>query len=391
LTGRLAGRYDLGSMKVPLLDLKAQYRTLKPAIDEAIARVVESQGFILGPEVAALEAELAVYVGAAHAVGVSSGTDALLIALMALDIGPGDEVIGPPLSFFATAGVVARLGARPVFADVEPSGFNLDPAAVAKAITPRTKAIVPVHLFGRCARIDELVALGRQHGIPVVEDAAQSLGARRGGRQAGTFGVLGCYSFFPSKNLGAFGDGGMVVTSDDGLASKLRALRTHGAKKKYYNELVGGNFRLDALQAAVLRAKLPFLDCWHHARRRNAARYREYLASAPVVLPEDEAGHVYNQFVIRSAFRDELKAYLSQHGIDTEIYYPVPFHLMPCFAHLEHREGSFPHAEAAAREALALPIYPELTDEMLRYVALHVGQFQRARSDGAPAGSTGSP
>ncbi|MDQ6891360.1 MAG: DegT/DnrJ/EryC1/StrS family aminotransferase [Acidobacteriota bacterium] len=366
--------------KVPLLDLKAQYASIRKPIQEAIARVCESQHFILGPEVTALEEEVGRFCGIDNAVGVSSGTDALLAALMALNLKPGDEVITTPYSFFATAGVVARLGARTVFVDVEPNSFNINSAAVAERVTSRTKAIMPVHLFGRCAEMDPLLEMSEARGIPIIEDAAQAIGATdAGGRQAGTLGVVGCFSFFPSKNLGAFGDGGMIVTSDADLAEKLRVLRVHGSKPKYHHHLVGGNFRLDAIQAAVLRVKLRYLDEWTGARRRNAERYRALFVEADlsdsVRLPEDTPGHIYNQFVIRVTPRDGLRTSLNKQGIDTEIYYPVPLHLQDCFRDLGYKAGDYPNSEAAARESLALPIYPELTEAQQRAVVEAIRRF----------------
>jgi dTDP-4-amino-4,6-dideoxygalactose transaminase len=367
-------------LKVPLLDLKAQYAGIRPEILETIERVCESQHFILGPEVTALEEEVAAYCGVPFAVGVSSGTDALLVALMAIGLKAGDEVITTPYSFFATAGVVARLGARTVFVDIEPESFNIDSRAVAEKITPRTKAILPVHLFGRCADLDPLLEAVRGRDVAVIEDAAQAIGARDSHkRQAGTVGSIGCFSFFPSKNLGAFGDGGMVVTGDVSLAERLRVLRVHGGKPKYYHQILGGNFRLDALQAAVLRVKLKYLDGWTEARRRNATRYRELFGqegvSARVTLPADTPGHIYNQFVIRVKDRDNLRAHLKAEGIETEIYYPVPLHLQECFKDLGYSEGDFPHSEAAASTSLALPIYPELTEEQQRQVVQSIGRF----------------
>jgi dTDP-4-amino-4,6-dideoxygalactose transaminase len=369
-------------LKVPLLDLKAQYAEIRLEILETIERVCESQYFILGPEVTALEEEIAGYCGVPFAVGVSSGTDALLAALMAIGLKAGDEVITTPYSFFATAGVVARLGARTVFVDIEPESFNIDSRAVAEKITSRTKAILPVHLFGRCADLDPLLEAARDRDIAVIEDAAQAIGARDSrGRQAGAVGLIGCFSFFPSKNLGAFGDGGMVVTGNAALAETLRVLRTHGSKPKYYHRMVGGNFRLDALQAAILRVKLKYLDDWTAARRRNAARYRELFGKrglpARVCLPADTPGHIYNQFVIRVKDRDKLRAQLKDEGIETEIYYPVPLHLQECFRDLGYRKGEFPESEAAADESLALPIYPELTEDQQKVVVAAVQEFFR--------------
>ena len=369
-------------MRVPLLDLKAQYQTVRDDARAALDRVMESQYFILGPEVEALEREVADYCGATHGIGVSSGTDALLVALMALDVGAGDEVIVPSYTFFATAGVVARLGARPVFVDLDPATFNIDVAQAIERITPRTKAIIPVHLYGLMVEMDELLAAARERGIPVIEDAAQAIGARdRRGRQAGSVADFGCFSFFPSKNLGGVGDGGMVVTNDARLADLVHILRVHGSRPKYYHSMVGGNFRLDAIQAAVLRVKLPHLDGWAAGRRANAARYRQLFADAglegTVTLPGDAPGHIYNQFIVRAPERDRLRQFLTDASIGTEIYYPVPLHLQECFAELGYREGQLPHTEAAALETLALPIYPELTDDQLAYVVDRIAAFYR--------------
>jgi dTDP-4-amino-4,6-dideoxygalactose transaminase len=365
---------------VPLLDLKPQYRAIREEVDAAIARVVESQHFILGPEVAGLEEEVAAYTGSGHGVGMSSGTDALLSALMALDIGPGDEVIVPTFSFFATAGVVARLGAMPVFVDIDPITCNLLPDAVAAAITQNTRAVIPVHLYGRMVELGGLEDGLAGMGIAVIEDAAQAIGAfDTRGRKAGSVGTMGCFSFFPSKNLGGFGDGGMTVTPDEALAGALRMLRMHGMEPKYYHAVVGGNFRLDALQAAVLRVKLRHLGSWTAGRRRNADTYRQLFSAAgldeDIVLPPDEPGHIYNQFVIRVRQRDELRAFLTRRGIGSEIYYPVPLHRQECFRHLGYADGSLPNAELAARETLALPIYPELEESQLERVVAAVAAF----------------
>jgi dTDP-4-amino-4,6-dideoxygalactose transaminase len=354
-------------MKVPLLDLQAQNGPLRDEILAAIGRVGDSQRFIMGPEVDALERELAAMLGIRHALAVSSGTDAVLLALMALDLRPGDEVITPTYSFFATAGCVSRLGGRPVLVDSDPDTFNVDPDALAAAITPRTKAIIPVHLFGQSAEMDAIMRAAERAGIAVIEDAAQAIGATYHSRPVGGIGAFGCFSFFPSKNLGAFGDAGLVTTNDDALAKRARLLRTHGMEPKYYHHLVGGNFRMDALQAAVLRVKAPHLAAWTEARRRNAARYRDLFAKSGalpgIALPRepDDRLHIYNQFVIRTAQRDGLKQHLDAAGIGNEIYYPVPFHLQPCFADLGYQRGQFPHAERAAAESLAIPIYSELT------------------------------
>lgn len=344
-------------------------------------RVVESQYFIMGPEVKALEEAVAAYSGCRFGIGVSSGTDALLVALMALDIGPGAEVITTPYTFFATAGCVARLGARPVFVEIDPTTYNIDPAGIAEKITPRTKAILPVHLFGQMAEMEPILAVAEAHGLPVIEDAAQAIGSAYHGRRAGSLGQVGCLSFFPSKNLGAFGDGGMVVTNDAALAERINILSKHGAQPKYYHKLVGGNFRLDALQAAVLRVKLQYLDGWSTGRQRNAALYRRLFRAAglegviglPVELPE--VRHIYNQFVIRCPRRDALMAHLKAHQIGHEVYYPVPMHLQECFADLGHTVGDFPHSEAAANESLAIPIYPELSETMVETVVDTIAAF----------------
>jgi dTDP-4-amino-4,6-dideoxygalactose transaminase len=377
-------------MKIPLLDLTAQYQSIRWEVRTAIDRVCESQIFILGPEVSAFEHEIASFCGAEHAVGVSSGTDALLVALMAAGVGPGDEVITSPFTFFATAGVIARLGAKPVFVDIETESFNLDPDEIESQVTDRTKAILPVHLFGRCAAMEPIMAIAKKHGLVVIEDAAQSIGAKdHHGQSAGTIGDMGCFSFFPSKNLGAFGDGGMVVTSNPKLADALRVLRVHGGKPKYYHKQIGGNFRLDALQAAVLRVKLRYLQLWTAGRRQNAVRYRQLLADAglsrQVVAPADVPGHIYNQFVIRCADRDHLQAFLREQSIETEIYYPVPLHRQECFAALGYRHGQFPRAEAAAEEVLALPIYPELSEEQQRYVVDRLCEYYGRQSSSAAA------
>lgn len=354
---------------VPLLDLAAQYRPLRDDILAAVTRVCDSQRFIMGPEIEALEAELAAYLDIPHAIAVSSGTDALLAALMALGIGAGDEVVTSTFSFFATAGCVARVGATPVLVDIDPVTCNLDPAAVRAALTSRTRAIIPVHLYGLCADMDPIMDIARDTGIAVIEDAAQAIGATYRGRQAGTIGTIGCFSFFPSKNLGAFGDGGLVTTTDPALAHEIRLLRNHGAEPKYFHKRIGGNFRLDALQAAVLRVKLPHLARWTAMRQANAGKYDALFRSAGVsdriTLPSapPDRRHIFNQYVVRVPDRDGVRAFLADRGIGTEIYYPVPFHLQECFAGLGHQSGDFPHAEAAAATTLALPIYAELTSD----------------------------
>lgn len=378
-------------MTVPLLDLQAQYQSLKSELDSALLTVAERQLFILGPEVERLERSMEEFIGVRHALGVSSGTDALLLVLMALGIGPGDEVIVPSFSFFATAGVVSRLNARPVFVDIDPVTFNVDPEAVRNAISERTKAIIPVHLFGQSADMDRLMAVADEHGIPVVEDAAQAIGVQyRDGRRVGSIAPVGCFSFFPTKNLGGFGDGGLVTTNDDDLYERLRIMRVHGEVKKYHHSVVGGNFRLDELQAAVLSVKLPHLDSWSAGRRENADRYREFFgrggaAAEHVVLPEAiyrHSGatdyHIYNQYVVRVGRRDELRDWLGEHGVGSAIYYPVPFHLQECFADLGYREGEFPVSERAAAEVLALPVYPELREEQIEYVVETINEFYRS-------------
>jgi dTDP-4-amino-4,6-dideoxygalactose transaminase len=375
-------------MKVPLLDLQAQYRPLRDDILAAMIRVADSQRFIMGPEIDALEGELAALLGIEHAVSVSSGTDALLLALMTLDIKAGDEVITPTYSFFATAGAVARLGARPVLVDVDPATYNIDPAAIERAITPRTRAIMPVHLFGLSADLDPIMDLAKRAGVPVIEDAAQAIGSQYKTRAVGGIGALGCFSFFPSKNLGAFGDAGLLTTNDAKLAKRARLLRTHGMEPKYYHHLVGANFRMDALQAAILRVKAPHLARWTEGRRANAARYRKMFNEAgldrEISLPAAPADrlHIYNQFVIRSPQRDALKRHLDEAGIGNEIYYPVPFHLQPCFAYLGHKSGDFPHAERAANESLAIPVYGELTADQQKHVVDTIGEFV-GRTSGA--------
>jgi dTDP-4-amino-4,6-dideoxygalactose transaminase len=366
---------------IPLLDLRPQYAPLRDQILAAVTRVCDSQRYIMGPEVAAFEREIAVLLGVPYAVAVSSGTDAVLLALMALGIKAGDEVITPAYSFFATAGAVARVGATPVFVDIDPVTFNVDPARVEAAITPRTKAIVPVHLFGLCADMAAVMRLADRHGIPVIEDAAQAIGARSDGKPAGSIGAFGCFSFFPSKNLGAFGDAGLVTTGDPALAHRAALLRNHGMEPRYYHHVVGANFRMDELQAAVLRVKAPHLDAWTEARRMNAQRYTRLFGeaglSSHVTLPAEPPGcrHIFHQFVIRVAERDGLQAHLDRRQIGTAIYYPVPFHLQPCFAYLGYRRGDCPVAEQAADETLAIPIYSELTVEQQQTIVEAIGEF----------------
>jgi dTDP-4-amino-4,6-dideoxygalactose transaminase len=369
---------------IPLLDLQAQYRPLRDEILAAITRVADSQRFIMGPEIQSLEAELASMLGIRHAIAVSSGTDALLLALMVLDVKAGDEVVTSTYSFFATAGAIVRVGARPVLVDIDPVTFNIDADQIEAAITPRTKAILPVHLFGQSADLDVLMRTADRLNIPVVEDAAQAIGATYQSRPLGGIGALGCFSFFPSKNLGAFGDAGLLTTNDDVLAKRARLLRTHGMEPKYYHHLVGANFRMDALQAAILRVKAPHLSAWTSGRRANAARYRDLFRAAgldgpgsAVTLPAEPTDrlHIYNQFVIRTSERDALKRHLDEQRIGNEIYYPVPFHLQPCFADLGYRRGDFPNAERAANESLAIPIYGELTLDQQEAVVSAIAAF----------------
>ena len=370
-------------MNVPLLDLQAQYASLRDELRPAIERVLESQRFVLGDEVRRLEGSLAEYSEAKHAVGCASGSDALLLALMALDIGAGDEVITTPFSFFATASCVARLGARPVFVDIDPLTYNLDVSQVADAITSRTRAIMPVHLYGQCAEMDPLLQLSERHGIPIVEDAAQAIGATDRGRRAGSMGTLGCFSFYPTKNLGGAGDGGIVTTNDEQLAQRLRRLRAHGGVTEYEHQEVGINSRLDELQAAVLNVKLPHLDKWSDERASIAQFYSQALSDAdlsfelatPFVRPE--CRHIFHQYVIRvPRHRDALISHLRERGVGTKVYYPIPLHQQECFAYLGYKAGAFPEAERAAAETLALPAYPELSEAQRTYVVESVKSFK---------------
>jgi len=392
---------DAPAMQVPLLDLRPQYRPLQAEIEAVIARVCADQHFILGPAVKELEAAVASYSQCRFGIGVSSGTDALLLALMALGIGAGDGVITSPFTFFATAGTIARSGARPLFCDIDPASFNLSAAAVESFIAKEcekrdgdlvhrgsgvaVRALMPVHLYGQITEMEPLVLSARAHGLKIIEDAAQAIGAADArGTRAGAFGDVGCLSFFPTKNLGAFGDAGMCVTNDAALAERMEILRVHGGKPKYYHQFIGGNFRIDELQAAVLNVKLPHLDGWTTDRQRNAAYYdsafeRSQLGEA-VRTPHSSLAvrHIYNQYVLRVQDRDALRQHLSARGVGTEIYYPVPLHLQPCFAYLRGKAGDFPQAERAAAEVLALPIYPELTEAQLQYVVDSVAAFYRA-------------
>jgi len=383
---------------VPLLDLKAQFSQIRAEVMPLIAQVCESQMFILGEHVRTFEEELARYCNSSFGIGVSSGTDALLLALMALDIGAGDEVLTSPFTFFATAGAIARTGAQPAFCDIDPTTFNLSPTTVQTFIDRECelrdgllinrgtggwiKALMPVHLYGQSADMNALMAIARRYRLRVIEDAAQAVGSEyAGGARVGSIGDIGCFSFFPSKNLGAFGDAGFCSTNDAELAEKMRVLRVHGGKPKYYHALIGGNFRIDELQAAVLRVKLKYLDGWTQARQRNAAFYTAAFAAAELdgrlVTPVAVAGqrHIFNQYIVRARDRDALRAFLGEHGIGTEIYYPVPLHLQECFGYLGHKTGDFPESERAAAETLALPVYPELSEQQLRHVVASVAEF----------------
>ncbi|MBI5630336.1 MAG: DegT/DnrJ/EryC1/StrS family aminotransferase [Elusimicrobia bacterium] len=376
-------------MKVPLLDLKSHHEPIQGELLEAVRRIVGTGQFILGPEVVRFEEALADYCGARHAIGVSSGSDALLLCLMALGIGPGDEVVTSPYSFFATAGVVARLGAKPVFADIEPESCNMDPKKIEKALSPKTRALIPVHLYGQCADMAPIIELARKRNIPVIEDAAQAVGAEHPAGRAASMGLAGCLSFFPTKNLGALGDAGAVLTNDPAFAEKARLLRVHGSQPKYYHKLVGGNFRIDALQAALLGVKLKYLDSWTRKRRENAERYRRLFSAGGLVnkgptLPREVHAakglvlpHIYHQFVIRAPRRDALREFLREKEVETEVYYPIPLHLQECFRSLGYKPGDFPEAEKAAAETLALPIYPELSAKQQEYVVESIAKFYR--------------
>jgi len=370
-------------MKVPLLDLAQQHQALRPELEAALSRVLDTNGFILGDEVAKLESEIAAYCGVKHAIGCASGSDAILLALMALGVGPGDSVITTPYSFFATVSSITRLGATPVFVDIERETYNIDASLIEAKIDSTIKAIEPVHLYGQCADMPVINEISDRVGVPIVEDAAQAIGAEIEGARAGSLSAIGCISFYPSKNLGGLGDGGMMTTNDDKLANKLRALRVHGSEEKYFHKFVGLNSRLDGFQGATLRVKLPHLEEWTEKRRANARRYHELFTDAglaeQVVLPVEVDGrrHIYNQFVVRipGGQRDKLRSYLSECDVGTDIYYPVPLHLQECFRYLGHREGDFPESERASRETLALPIYPELQPEQQEYVVDCIAKF----------------
>jgi Predicted pyridoxal phosphate-dependent enzyme apparently involved in regulation of cell wall biogenesis len=371
-------------MKVPLLDLAEQHQQLRPELEDAIGRVLDTNGFILGGEVAALENEIADYCDTKYAVGCASGSDAIILALMALGVGPGDEVITTPYSFFATVSSITRLGATPVFVDIESDTYNIDPTQIGAKITENTKAIEPVHLYGQCADMSAINEIASQHGIPVVEDAAQAIGAEDDGRRAGSMSAVGCFSFYPSKNLGGLGDGGMMTTSDNLIKQKLLGLRNHGAEEKYYHKYVGLNSRLDGFQGATLRVKLPHLDDWTERRRQNAAHYKVLFTDAglteQIALPAERENcrHIYNQYIIRVPNdRDKLRAFLSENGVGNDIYYPVPLHLQECFSYLGYREGDLPESERAALETVALPIYPELRPEQQEYVVEMIAKFFR--------------
>jgi dTDP-4-amino-4,6-dideoxygalactose transaminase len=370
-------------VNVPLLDLKAQYRVIKPEVMSTIEAVCDEQGFVLGPRVVAFEEATRQYIGSRYAIGCASGSDALLLSLMAMGVKAGDEVITIPFTFFATAGAISRLGAKPVFVDIQAGTFNIDPALIERAITSRTKAIIPVHLFGQCADMAAINEIAKRKNIYVIEDACQAIGAAQQEKRAGILGDTGCFSFFPSKNLGGFGDGGLITTNNKTLADSMAMLRVHGSHVRYLHEAVGINSRLDALQAAVLQVKLKYLDQWNEGRRRNAERYRQLFAQTKhgdcVILPPTKPGnfHVYNQFTIRVPKRDELRTFLKEKEVGTEVYYPLPMHLQNCYRELGHQKGSFPLSEQAAEEVMSIPIYPELTESQQGYVVEMITEFYR--------------
>jgi dTDP-4-amino-4,6-dideoxygalactose transaminase len=377
-----ANRYCRLIMNVPLLDIKQQNEALRPEIETALGRVLDTNGFILGDEVKALETEIAEYCQTKFAIGCASGSDALLLALMALDVQAGDEVITTPYSFFATVSAITRLGAKPIFVDIDPQTYNLDVSQVEAKITEKTKAVQPVHLYGQCVDMDKLREVCQKYGVPLVEDAAQAIGAEDAGRRAGSMSEIGCFSFYPSKNLGGMGDGGMMTTNDEELFNKLIALRNHGMAVRYYHQWVGINSRLDGFQGAILRVKLKYLDDWSAKRKANADRYQQLFTDAglteQIILPfeREKVRHIYNQYIIRVAEkRDELRQYLTDNGIGTDIYYPVSLHLQECFEYLGYKENHFPEGEKASRETLAIPIYPEMTGEQQEYVVEKIGEF----------------
>jgi dTDP-4-amino-4,6-dideoxygalactose transaminase len=364
-------------MRVPILDLKAQYATIRGEVTDAISEVCESQAFALGPAVAEFEKNVAAYCNSKHAIGVSSGTDALLVSLMALGVQPGDEVITTPFSFFATAGCIVRIGARPVFVDVDPGSYNIDPAGIEEKITEKTRAIIPVHLFGQLARMEAITEIAERHNLAVIEDAAQAIGASRDGTFAGNFGDCGCFSFYPTKNLGGFGDGGLVTTNSDSLADDIRTLRDHGQKPRYFYKVIGGNFRLDGIQGAVLNVKLKYLDEWNEKRRQNAAFYDSLFAGSPVGTPAVDSGNVsiYHQYTVTVPERDSLQKYLADNDVGTAVFYPKPLHLQDCFEQLGYKEGDMPVTERLCKEVLSLPVYPELSRDEIEYVAGTVLKF----------------
>ena len=369
-------------MQVPILDLKAQYATIKDEVTQAISGVCESQAFALGPAVAEFEKNIAAYCGSKHAIGVSSGTDALLVALMALGLEPGDEVITTPFTFFATAGCVVRVGAKPVFVDVNPDSFNIDPAAIEEKITEKTRAIIPVHLFGQLAQMKPIMDIARRRNLAVIEDACQAIGASQDGVKAGNFGDCGCFSFYPTKNLGGFGDGGLVTTNSDELAQQIRILRDHGQNPRYFYHVIGGNFRLDGIQGAVLNVKLKYLERWNEARRRHAKLYDRLLAGSPIKTPRIDANNasIYHQYTITVLDRDALQKHLAENGIGSAIFYPKPLHVQDCFAELGYREGDMPVAERLCREVLSLPLYPELQTEQIDRIAATALKFYAEKS-----------
>ncbi len=364
-------------MEVPFLDLKAQYATIKDEIIQAITEVCESQMFCLGPAVAQFEEKIASYCNSKFAIGVSSGSDALLVCLMALEIKPGDEVITTPFTFFSTAGAIARLGAKPVFVDVSAESYNINASLIEEKINEKTRAIIPVHLYGQLAQMEPITKIGQKHGLAVIEDAAQAIGATQDGLKSGNFGDCGCFSFYPTKNLNAFGDGGLVTTNSKATAEKIKTLRNHGQNTRYSYETIGGNFRLDGIQGAVLTVKLKYLNQWNEKRRGYAALYDKLLANLPVKTPKIEANNAstYHQYTIRAPRRDDLQKYLKEHGVGSMIYYPVPLHLQKCFSFLGYSEGDFPVSEKLSKEVISIPIYPELTESQIEYVAEQIGSF----------------